>query len=276
MKTLNVDHIRGFLSHLASELNVAASTQNQAFCAILFLYRDVLKQELPNIDGVERANRKVKLPVVFTHQEAQTILNHLSKNHRIMAGLLYGAGLRLMECLRLRVKDLDFEMHQITVRDGKGESDRVTMLPESLIDRLKQQLKRVRLIHEEDLNDGYGKVYLPYALERKYTNAAASWEWQYVFPASRRSIDPETGMEKRHHASPESLQRAVRIAVKKSGVVKPGGCHSLRHSFATYLLASGYDIRTIQELLGHKDVRTTMIYTHVIRKGGKGIRGPLD
>lgn len=276
LRTLTVEAIRAFLTHLAVEGHVSASTQNQALCAILFLYRDVLKMELPYIDGIERARRKKKLPVVFTHREAKAILNIMTGTYKLMAALLYGSGMRLNECLRLRAKDLDFEMHQITVRDGKGENDRITMLPRSIEDTLKRHLTKVKLLHEEDLAEGFGEAHLPYALDRKYPGAGKSWEWQYVFPSSSRSVDPRSGKERRHHVYAAGLQRAVKAAIRKAGVVKYAGCHTFRHSFATHLLESGYDIRTIQELLGHKDVSTTMIYTHVLNRGKLGVNSPLD
>lgn len=203
-------------------------------------------------------------------------MDNLEGTYKLMAGLMYGSGLRLLECLRLRVKDIDFSPNQIVVRDGKGENDRMTMLPESIKERLKLHLKRVNALHEEDIHDGYGEVYLPYALNEKYPNAAKDWIWQYVFPSSKRSIDPRSGKERRHHASEASVQKAIKSAIKKAKITKAGNCHSLRHSFATHLLENSYDIRTVQELLGHKDVRTTMIYTHVLNQGGEGVLSPLD
>ena len=268
--------IRAFISSLATDNNVSASTQTQALCAILFLYRDVLKTGLQFIEGIERAKRPKRLPVVLTRQEVSAVLNQLSGTLRIMASLLYGSGLRLIECLRLRVKDIDFNYRQITVIDGKGSKDRVTMLPAALAEPLKRHLVRVKFLHEEDLLEGFGEVYLPYALDRKYQNAAREWAWQYVFPAAKRSTDPRTGKQRRHHVSERALQRAVNDAVRKAKIAKAASCHSLRHSFATHLLEAGYDIRTVQELLGHKDVSTTMIYTHVLNKGGKGVRSPLE
>jgi integron integrase len=225
---------------------------------------------------VQKARTPASLPVVFTKEEVRAILTHLDGAKWLMASLLYGSGLRLMECLRLRVMDIDFEVNQITVRDGKGGKDRITILPALLKEPLKQHLSRVEALHEQDLNEGYGNVYLPNALERKYRNANREWVWQYVFPATKRSIDPRSGKEQRHHAREAVLQQAVKSAIRDARINKAGSCHSLRHSFATHLLAQGYDIRTIQELLGHKDVRTTMIYTHVLNKGGKGVRSPLD
>jgi integron integrase len=268
--------IRAFISSLATQKNVSASTQTQALCAVLFLYRDVLKTGLQFVDGIERARRPKRLPVVLTQEEVSAVLNQLSGTLRIMASLLYGSGLRLIECLRLRVKDLDFNYRQITVVEGKGGKDRVTMLPAALAEPLERHLVRVKLLHEEDLLEGFGEVYLPYALGRKYQTAAREWPWQYVFPAAKRSTDPRTGKQHRHHVSERALQRAVNDAVRRAKITKAASCHSLRHSFATHLLESGYDIRTVQELLGHKDVSTTMIYTHVLNKGGKGVRSPLE
>jgi integron integrase len=275
-KEMGVDEIRAYLSHLAVEKNVAASTQNVALSAVLFLYQQVLKVELPYISNIERAQKPVRLPVVFTQTEVKQVLSHLQGVHHLLASLLYGSGLRLSECLRLRVKDLDFEYRQITVRDGKGEVDRKTMLPESLIAPLKRRLEHTRLLHQQDLSEGYGAVYLPYALERKYPMANRQEGWQYVFPAERRSRDPRSGEIRRHHLLEDSLQRAVKQAIQQSQITKHSSCHTFRHSFATHLLENGYDIRTIQELLGHKDVKTTMIYTHVLNRGGQGVRSPLD
>jgi integron integrase len=268
--------INSFLSHLAVHDNVSASTQNQALNALLFLYREVLGKQLRYIDGIQWAKRPKRLPVVLTRLEVSALLGQLCGTLHLMAGLMYGAGLRVMECARLRVKDIYFDYSQITVRDGKGGKDRVTMLPTSLNAALRRQLARVKLLHEEDLAEGYGEVYLPYALERKYPNAPKEWAWQYVFPAARRSVDPRSGKVRRHHVSERVLQRAVTGAAKKAGIAKPASCHTLRHSFATHLIEAGYDIRTVQELLGHKDVSTTMIYTHVMNKGGRGVKSPLE
>ncbi|MEA3347179.1 MAG: integron integrase [Candidatus Auribacterota bacterium] len=265
-----------FLSHLAVEEKVSASTQNQALSAILFLYRDLLKRDVGWLDDVERAKKPARLPVVLSKDEAKAILIRLEGVKWLMANLLYGSGLRLMECIRLRVKDLDFQYNQITVRDAKGQKDRVTMLPDSLQEALQRHLERVKAIHEQDLKEGFGEVYLPFALERKYSDANTEWGWQYVFPASKRSKDPRTGKERRHHIAETVLQKAVKSALRLTGITKNASCHTFRHSFATHLLEEGYDIRTIQELLGHKDVSTTMIYTHVIKQGGKGVKSPLD
>jgi len=275
-KDMGAPEIRAFLTHLAVHGKVAASTQNGALNALLFLYRHVLKQPFPELGEIERAKRPHRVPTVFTPTEVQAVLAQLSGTPHLMATLLYGAGLRLMECVRLRVKDLDFAYHQITVREGKGAQDRVTMLPRALEAPLQRHLAKVKLLHEEELLEGYGEVYLPYAFDRKDPHAAKAWEWQYVFPAAKRSIDPRSGAERRHHVSEAVLQRAVKDAIRQAGIQKRGSCHTLRHSFATHLLENGYDIRTVQELLGHKDVSTTMVYTHVLQRGGKGVRSPLD
>lgn len=268
--------IRQFLAYLAVELRVSASTQTVALSAILFLYRDVLKQPLPFIDNIERAKPSKRLPVVFTREEADEVLAHLSGTYLLVVSLLYGAGLRLMEALRLRVKDIDFTLNEITVREGKGNKDRITVLPQTIKHALRQQLHRVKILHQKDLREGFGTVFLPFALERKYHNASRDFAWQYVFPAIRRSRDPRSGRERRHHIAPEGLQAAVKRAIKLAGVQKNASCHTFRHTFATLLLKDGYDIRTVQELLGHKDVRTTMIYTHVLNRGGRGVKSPLD
>ena len=265
-----------FLSHLANHANVSASTQNQAFSALLFLYCHVLTQELGEIEAVERAKRPSRLPVVLTRAELKAVLSHLKDTEWLMASLLYGAGLRLMECLRLRVKDLDFSYHQLVVRDGKGQKDRVTMPPQVLETPLKGHLERVKALHLTDLRRGYGEAYLPFVLERKYPAAPKEWGWQYVFPSDRLSKDPRSGKVRRHHLDENTLQRAVKRGVRLADLTKPASCHTLRHSFATHLLEAGYDIRTLQELLGHQDVSTTMIYTHVMNKDGKGVRSPMD
>jgi integron integrase len=274
--TMGTTEIQAYLTHLAVDQKLAGSTLNVALSAILFLYREVLRIELPWLDTVPRSGRAPRVPVVFTRTEVQLVLGELSGVHRLMAQLLYGSGLRLMECVRLRVKDLDFAYRQLTVRDGKGEKDRVTVLPATLIAPLKTQLRVVRHFHDADRTLGYGAVYLPHALERKYPNAATDWRWQYVFPAEQRTRDPRSGAIRRHHVSEDSLQRAVKRAVERAGITKAASCHTFRHSFATHLLEDGYDIRTVQELLGHADVRTTMIYTHVLNRGGRGVRSPLD
>jgi integron integrase len=273
---LGETEVSGFLSYLAVNRNVAASTQNQALNALVFLYRNVLGRPLGNtIDGV-RARKPKRLPVVLSQGEIRELLRHLDGNHWLPVCLLYGSGLRLMECLRLRVKDLDFGHRAILVRQGKGGKDRVVTLPDEIIQPLQRHLEAVRNTHAKDLQDGFGKVYLPHALARKYPNAAGEWGWQYVFPASKRSIDPRSGVERRHHLDESSLQKAVKVAVRKAGIHKPASCHSLRHSFATHLLERGMDIRTVQEQMGHKDVRTTQIYTHVLQRGGNAVVSPLS
>lgn len=272
---MGLTEIEQFLTHLAVDLNVAASTQNQAYSAILFLYRYVLHIDLPDINAV-RAKKPKRLPVVLTRDEVRRVIDQLDGTPKLMVQLLYGSGLRLNECVRLRVKDLDFIQKQILIREAKGNADRVTMLPASLIEPLQTHLRRVKQLHTQDLKDGHGTVYLPTAFDRKYPHAAAAWSWQYVFPANRLSTDPQTGQVRRHHASDSSLQKTVAAAAKRAGLTKPIGPHTFRHSFATHLLESGYDIRTVQELLGHKDVKTTMIYTHVLNRGGLAVRSPLD
>jgi integron integrase len=268
--------IAEFLTHLAVEKNVSASTQNQAFSALLFLYQQVLDRRLAFINDVQRVTRPAKLPVVFTPAEARAVLDELGGDYRLMAELLYGSGLRLLECLRLRVKDVDFGYGQIVVRDGKGLRDRVTILPESVRRPLQLHLEQMKHQHERDVAVGRGRVYMPFALERKYRNANRSWTWQYVFPADKLSVDPRSGELRRHHVLEKNLQNAVKMAIKRAGVNKHGSCHTFRHSFATHLLENGYDIRSVQELLGHRDVGTTMIYTHVLNKPGLAIRSPLD
>ncbi len=275
-RDMGADEVTAFLSHLAQDRNVAASTQNQALNAILFLYRDVLKIQLPWLEEVQRAKKPQRLPLVLTRGEVKCLLAQLEGTAWLMAALIYGGGLRLLECLRLRVKDIDFDYRQLVIRDAKGQKDRVTLLPHNLIEPLRSHLIRVRTLHERDLEEGYGCVYLPYALAQKYPSAEREWGWQYVFPSARRSVDPRSGAERRHHAPEDSLQRAVKAAVRSSRILKPATVHTLRHSFATHLLESGYDIRTVQELLGHADVKTTMIYTHVLNRGGKGVVSPLD
>jgi len=275
-RELGAANVEAFLTHLAVAGNVAASTQNQAKSALLFLYREVLETELPWLDNVERARAPKRLPVVLTRDEVHAVLSRLSGTHWLIASLLYGAGLRIMEGLRLRVKDVEFSRKEILVRDGKGFKDRVTMLPAALAAPLAEHLKRVKALHEQDLAAGRGAVHLPYALERKYPGAARDWGWQYVFPSANLSEDPRSGIERRHHLQDQAVQRAMRQAVRDAGVNKPATPHTLRHSFATHLLEGGYDIRTVQELLGHADVSTTMIYTHVLNRGGRGVTSPLD
>jgi integron integrase len=268
--------IEVFLTHLAVQQQVASSTQNQALSALLFLYRDVLKTPLGRPIDAMRARKSKRLPTVLTKDEALQVMGVLSGGHELMAKLLYGSGLRLMECVRLRVKDLDFDQHQLIVREGKGMEDRMTMLPGSLVTPLQAHLQRVKRIHTLDLAQGHGEVYLPFALARKYPRAARQWIWQYVFPSDRLSKDPRTGAIRRHHISESGLQKAVTEAARQIGIGKRVSCHTFRHSFATHLLQQGYDIRTVQELLGHKDVRTTMIYTHVFNRGRLAVRSPLD
>ncbi len=275
-RDMGEDEIRQFISYLAVDARVSASTQTVALSALLFLYRAVLKKDLPYIANIERAKPSKKLPVVFTRREVEAVLVRLSGTHHLIACLLYGSGLRLMEAVRLRVKDIDFERNEITVREGKGAKDRITMLPGSTKESLQRHLKKVRMLHQADLTEGFGKVQLPFALEKKYPGAAKEWGWQYVFPAIKRSRDPRSGKEARHHLSPDHIQRAVKNAIRLVQINRNGSCHTLRHSFATHLLEDGHDIRTIQELLGHKDVRTTMIYTHVLNRGGRGVKSPLD
>ena len=272
---LNEEHIRRFLSYLATDRSVAASTQNQALNAIVFLYKRVLRCEPGDFGPVLRAKQGIHLPVVLTHSEVELVLSELSGIPMIAASLLYGAGLRLSECVRLRIKDLDFGYNMILVRNGKGNKDRVAMLPEGLQASLRRQLQRVKLLHEEDLAKGFGEVKLPFALDRKYPDAGYEYRWQYVFPSAVRSRNKITGRICRHHISPQTIQKAVKKAVRASGITKRASCHTFRHSFATHLLEQGHDIRTVQELLGHKDVRTTMIYTHVLQRG-VSVRSPLD
>jgi integron integrase len=268
--------VTSFLSSLATRAKVSASTQNQAFSALLFLYREVLEQPLSGLESSVRAKRPVRLPVVLSREEVGEILRRLRCEPWLMASLMYGSGLRLLECARLRVKDLDFDRGEITVRDGKGRKDRITLIPASLVRPLRTHLERVGKQHQEDLANGAGSVALPDALARKYPTAAFELGWQWVFPATRHHVDPSSGLLRRHHLHESVVQRAFRDAVRAVGLTKPATCHTLRHSFATHLLDAGYDIRTIQELLGHSDVNTTMIYTHVLNRGGRGVRSPLD
>jgi integron integrase len=268
--------INAFLTHLAVAGRVSASTQNQAFSALLFLYQQVLEVEPGRIAGVVRARRPKRLPVVLTRDEVRRVLLGLEGVPRLVCGLLYGSGLRVLEGLRLRVKDVDFDRGELTVREGKGDKDRVTLLPEAVRDGLRRQLAAARRLHARDLADGFGRVWLPDALARKYPGADREWAWQYVFPAGRRGTDPRDGQVRRHHLHESVIQRAVRQAAAKAGVAKPITPHTFRHAFATHLLEDGHDIRTVQELLGHAHVETTMIYTHVLNRGGRGVRSPLD
>jgi integron integrase len=274
-KEMGRPEIEAFLTDLAVNQQVAASTQNQALNAVLFLYHKVLGIEIVGINAV-RANQPRNLPVVLTKAEALAIIQKIDGPHQLVVKLLYGSGLRLSEALRLRIKDLDFAQKQITVRDGKGRKNRITMLPASALTELQDLLVSVRRQHQQDLGRGFGSVYLPFALARKYPNANRDWIWQWVFPAGRIVKDPRSGEMRRHHLHESGIQKAVKQAMRQTGIAKKVGCHTFRHSFATHLLEDGYDIRTIQELLGHKDVKTTMIYTHVLNRGGLGVRSPLD
>jgi integron integrase len=267
--------VEAFLSDLAINGRVAAATQNQAFNALLFLYREVLHEPFENVQAV-RAKRPIRVPTVLTPEEVGRVITAMSGPPQLVVKLLYGSGLRLLEALRLRVQDLDFEMKQLTVRDGKGAKDRFTVLAEGVIPPLREHLAGVQLTHQEDLAAGYGAVYLPGALDRKFPHAAREWGWQYVFPARDRSTDPRSGVTRRHHLDEGTINKAIKAAVARVGIVKRASSHTFRHSFATALLQRGSDIRTIQELLGHNDVSTTMIYTHVIRQGGTGTKSPLD
>ena len=267
--------VNAFLTHLAVEEQVSASTQNQALAALLFLYRDLLERDL-ELEGVIRARTRQRIPVVLSEAEVRAVREQLEGEPALVVGLLYGSGLRLMEALRLRVKDLDLERRELTVRDGKGGKDRLTMLPQSLVPALQEHLLGVRSLHRRDLAAGWGRVLMPYALDRKYPNASREWAWQWVFPQQNRWRDRESGTQGRHHLDPSVVQKAVKRAVLEAGVTKAASCHTFRHSFATHLLERGQDIRTIQELLGHKDVSTTMIYTHVLNRGPLGVRSPAD
>jgi integron integrase len=275
-RELGAAEVEAFLTHLAVVGKVAASTQNQAKSALLFLYREVLGTELPWLDNVDQAKAPKRLPVVLTQAEVHDLLTRLHGTHWLVASLLYGTGMRLMEGLRLRVKDVEFSRHEILVREGKGFKDRVTMLPTALVVPLREHLVGVRALHQRDLAAGGGDVYLPFALERKYPSAGKEWGWQYVFPAATLSTDPRSRVVRRHHLQDQAIQRALKQAVRDADLFKPATPHTLRHSFATHLLEGGYDIRTVQELLGHSDVSTTMIYTHVLNKGGRGVVSPLD
>ena len=275
-KDLGVAEVQAFLSHLAVARQVSASTQNQAKAALLFLYKQVLGVDLPWLNEVVQAKERRRLPVVLSPGEVRSLLDQLEGTMGLAAALLYGTGLRLLEGLRLRVKDLDFDRLEVTVRSGKGDKGRITMLPERLVAPLRAHLARVKALHEKDLGEGFGEVFLPDALAAKYKGAARQWGWQWVFPSAVRSVDPRSGLTRRHHLYPESVQRAVREAARRAELAKPVTPHVLRHSFATHLLGAGHDIRTVQELLGHQDVATTMIYTHVLNRGGRGVPSPLD
>ena len=273
---MDASHVQAFLNYLANYNHVAASTQNQALNAINFLYKEVLGKSFGEMQQVQWAKKSRRLPVVLSSSEIERLFSHLKGIHLLMAKLLYGSGLRLMECIRLRIKDVDFSLNQLIIRCGKGNHDRITILPDHIKKSLAIQIRKVKSQHQQDLQDGFGTVFLPFALANKYPHAAKEFGWQYLFPAVRISLDPRTGLKQRHHYPESILQKRIRLAVRCAGILKPATCHSLRHSFATHLLENGYDIRTVQELLGHKDVRTTMIYTHVLNKGGLAVRSPLD
>ena len=275
-KNLNEEHVTRFLSHLAVERKVAASTQNQALCALVFLYRHVLQKELGAFGDIVRARRPTRLPEVMTREEVKQLMQRLDGGYHLAAGLMYGAGLRLMETVRLRIKDVDFGYNRITVRDGKGGKDRITMLPQSVKPVLQEHLLQVKALFRADRQNKVEGVHLPGALARKYPRAGISWGWQWLFPSKKLSIDPRTGIRRRHHMYNRSVQRAVTAAAHKAGINKQVGCHTLRHSFATHLIEQGYDIRTVQELLGHKSIKTTQIYTHVLNRGGQGVLSPAD
>ncbi|MFC1588918.1 integron integrase [Pseudomonadota bacterium] len=273
---LSASDVKAFLDHLVVQRNVAASTQNQALNALLFLFKHVLGRELGEVGEFVRSKRPKRLPTVLSSSEVSALLGELESVHYLMAGLLYGAGLRLMECIRLRVQDLDFDYQQIHIRNAKGKKDRVVPLPRKLVVPLRAHLQTVMALHQDDLEKGFGEVFMPDALGRKYPKAARDWPWQYVFPSGRLSVDPRSNKQRRHHLDESSLQKMIKRAARNTGISKRVSCHTLRHSFATHLLESGYDIRTVQELLGHADVSTTMIYTHVLNRGGKGVKSPLD
>ncbi len=268
--------IKQFLNWLALKGKVAASTQNQALCSILFLYKNVINKEITWVENIKWAKRPRKLPVVFSESEIKKIMVLLDGIHWLVANIMYGAGLRLNECVSLRVQDIDFDYRQIMVRNAKGEKERATVLPDGLREDLRRQIEKVSVMHKNDLENGYGKVYMPYAIERKYPNANKQLIWQYLFPSKSLAVDPRSNRKQRHHIHVDTVQRAIRAAIRLSGIRKKGSSHSFRHSFATHLLEAGYDIRTIQELLGHEDISTTMIYTHVLNKGAGAVKSPFD
>jgi len=273
---MSASEVEAFLNYLAVTGKVSASTQNQAKSALLFLYKEVLQVNLPWLNDIVSAKRPTRLPVVLTQSEVASLLTHTTGTSGLILRMVYGTGMRIMECMRLRVKDIEFERGEVVIREGKGFKDRITMLPKSLTRPLQEHLAKVKLLHEQDLRDGYGEVYMPYALARKYPNAGRNWIWQYVFPSAKISKDPRSSRMARHHADEKAIQRCMSQALRKAGIHKHATPHTLRHSFATHLLENAYDIRTVQELLGHQDVSTTMIYTHVLNRGGKGVRSPLD
>jgi integron integrase len=275
-RDMGAEEVQVYITYLANERRMAASTQNQALSAIIFLYKYVLQKKLIIPADILRPGRPERLPTVLSHQEAMAVIKKMKGTPKLIVQLLYGSGLRITECLRLRVKDLDFANHQVIVRDGKGENDRATVLPDSLVSNLKSQIEITRLIHQKDLKEGFGEVSLPYALDKKYPNAPKEFSWQYVFPSLNRSLDPISNRTKRHHLDITVVQKAVRQAALAAGLDKPVSPHTFRHTFATQLLQNGYDIRTVQELLGHKDVKTTMIYTHVLQRGAGVVKSPLD
>lgn len=275
-RAMGSSEIRDYLNHLAVNRNVAASSQNQALNALNFLYKEVLNIDFATLDNLIWARKPKKIPVVLSVPEVKKLLSHMQGLPQLMAALLYGTGMRLIECLRLRVKDIDFSMHQIYIHNGKGNKDRVAILPDKLIQSLKLQIRYVSALHQKDLQQGAGNVYLPFALAQKKPRAAKELAWQYLFPSARLSVDPRSTERRRHHQHESVLRNHIYLARKKAAILKPVSCHTLRHSFATHLLENGYDIRTVQELLGHKDVRTTMIYTHVLNRGGLAVRSPLD
>ncbi len=273
---MGANEIGTYLNHLAIDRHVAPATQRTALNALVFMYREVLKQPVDDAISFKYSQKAPRIPTVFSHQEASTVLEQLEGRHYVMAALLYGAGLRVMECVRLRIKDVDFTLKQLVVRNGKGSKDRVTPLPEKTIPHLRQAIAQAQKLHSYDVDEGYGEVYLPFALSRKYPNAATELAWQYVFPASQRAVDPRSEIIRRHHIGEQSLQRAVKQAIKRAGIHKQASCHTFRHSFATRLLEMNYDIRTVQTLLGHADVKTTEIYTHVVGRGALAVTSPLD
>jgi len=276
LEQITTEDIPPFLTHLAVKRNVSAATQNQAFNALIFLFKNVLNFQDVCVEGVVRAKQPQRIPVVFTRDEVQRILTALNNPYKLIAGLLYGSGMRISEVMRLRVKDVDFNYKSIIVRDGKGGKDRTTVLPDRVISALKYHIVKRRKLHEFDLQEGFGEVFMPKALSKKYPAEAKSFHWQYVFEAARRSIDPRSGREMRHHLSPRAMQRVLKRVIRRLKIERLASCHTLRHSFATHMLEQGYDIRTVQELLGHNDVKTTQIYTHVLKRGGLGVNSPLD